>query len=94
MEEKSDLVKHEMTIANRESCKLTGILSVIQFNDKELVLNTSMGKLQIVGTNLNVNGFDEKKGELVFTGMITGLKYSEQHTAGKTTKGIVSRMFR
>ena len=94
MEEKGESLRHNICIENRAGLSLTGVGEVIQFNDKVLVVNTNMGRLQVDGNNLHVTGYDEKKGELNLSGEVDGLRYSNVKNVGKTTKGIVGRMFR
>lgn len=94
MEEQKENIKHDISIKGRSECTLTGIYEVIQFNDRVLIVNTSMGRLEIGGMNLHVTGFDEKHGVLNLKGEINTLSYSDIKSVGKTTKGIIGRMFR
>lgn len=94
MEEKNQTNSHSVSIKNREHCFLTGVESVVAFDEKQIVLETQLGNLTITGSNLRIFGFDDKKKELSLEGNVEGMKYTASANPGKITKGIVSRMFR
>ena len=70
MEEKIRNISHKLTLDNRKEALLTGVKDVVSFDEKEILLQTSEGRLQIRGSQLHVKGLDLEKGEAVLAGHV------------------------
>ena len=67
---------HELTLKDRGHMNLTGVETVENFDDGELELITSRGRLTIQGHSLHVNRFNEESGDLAVDGTVDALIYS------------------
>lgn len=94
MEAGNNSSNHRVVMSGRSSCEITGVSEVLSFDEQQVSLHTSEGKLTIRGGNLHVSGLDVDKGQLKMTGEIDSMNYSEIHSAGRTTKKILGRMFK
>ena len=62
MEEKDIHISHRLTMDNRKEAFVTGVKEVVSFDEKEILLLTAEGRLQIRGTQLHVKGLNLEKG--------------------------------
>ena len=69
-------IPHSFNMTDRSKAALTGVSKVDCSNSNELVLTTSMGKLEIRGSDLKISRFDVSDGSLSFTGNIDSIKYA------------------
>ena len=46
---------HKLTLNNRRSCTVTGVVDVLSFDVSEIMLETDQGMLMIKGSELHVN---------------------------------------
>jgi sporulation protein YabP len=69
---------HVINIENRKNLSLSGVLSVENFNDKSVNINTSYGLMYIEGSGLVVNKFNIDDGMLSIDGQINSIKYIER----------------
>ncbi|MFR3004154.1 MAG: YabP/YqfC family sporulation protein [Blautia faecis] len=61
MEEKVVNISHKLILDNRKEASVTGVKDVISFDEKEILLQTADGKLQIRGSGLHVKGLNLEK---------------------------------
>ncbi|MGN0435693.1 MAG: sporulation protein YabP [Wujia sp.] len=94
MESGNNSSNHRVVMSGRNSCEITGVSEVLAFDEQQVSLHTSEGKLTIKGNSLHVSGLDVDKGQLKMTGNIDSMNYSEIHSAGRATKKILGRMFK
>lgn len=99
MEEKNQGQKmmsanHKILMENRKKGSITGVMDVISFDLKEILLETSMGMLTIKGQDLKVTRLSVEKGEVDLTGQIESLAYTEVSSYAKKTEGFITRMFK
>lgn len=80
-----------ITITDRASIELTGVLSVDSFDEAAITLNVSCGKLLIEGENLKINGLDLEKGRVIADGHINAVYYTG--LAGEKNTGFFARLF-
>ncbi|MGL4989681.1 MAG: sporulation protein YabP [Sarcina sp.] len=67
--------KSSICLESRKKLLLTGILEVISFDEEQISLNTTQGKLNILGNNLKVNKLDVQNGDVVIQGLIKSMIY-------------------
>lgn len=91
MDKNADQV-HRLTMNNRETLSLTGVLKVQSFDPKEILLETVQGLLTIKGEKLGIKHLDLKEGLVEIEGLIGGLVYPRQ--AGGTRGNLWGRIFR
>ncbi len=93
MEEKIRNISHKLTLDNRKEALLTGVKDVVSFDEKEILLQTSEGRLQIRGSQLHVKGLDLEKGEAVLAGHVDSLVYLSKDSP-KKEEPLFTRLFR
>ena len=82
---------HRVVVTDRKSGQVTGILDVISFDPKLIVLETQDGTLQITGQELHVSRLSLEKGEIDMDGRIDCMKYSGNEAA--KTESLFARLF-
>ena len=70
MEDLNSLNKrtHKVSLSNRRTCNLTGVVDVLSFDLNEIILETDQGMLMIKGSELHVNRLTLEKGEVDILG--------------------------
>ncbi len=85
---------HKLIIQNRSGGSITGVLDVISFDTKEILLMTELGALMIKGDDLHVKRLSVEKGETEITGKIDSMTYSEMKSAGEAAGNLIGRLFK
>lgn len=70
VEEKVMVKPHKVLMSNRKTASFSGVLDVISFDLKEILLETEEGMLTIRGNDLHVNRLSVEKGEVEIEGGI------------------------
>lgn len=85
---------HRLTLLNRRTCTINGVMDVLSFDTHEILLETEQGMLTMKGEDLHVNRLTLDKGEVDIDGKIDSLIYSD--TSGSSSKGesLIARLFR
>ena len=78
---------HHVYLKDRKTLELTGIKNIESFDSLEFLIETSLGYLNIKGTDLALVRFDQEKKEVRIKGNIDGLSYlsNKKMTKGKDT---------
>ncbi len=87
-----DSNKHNIILENRRKLTLDGIIDVKEFDDLSVALDTALGRLNIVGSELHIHTLCLEKGEVVIEGLISEIIYEDE--AAHTKKGLFGRMTR
>lgn len=85
---------HKLTITNRKSALVTGVMDVLAFDLNEILLETSQGMLMMKGADLHVKRLSLEKGEVDIEGTIDSFVYSEIAPHQKTSESLLGRLFR
>ncbi len=83
---------HILEVKDRKTVKITGVKHVDSYDDKEIVLETSMGDLVIRGSDLNINSLNLEDGSLQVIGLIENFLYTEE--AGARRKNFFKRILK
>ncbi|MGN0297935.1 MAG: sporulation protein YabP [Lachnospiraceae bacterium] len=95
MEEKSKIpMIHNLELKSRKACNLTGVTDVISFDEKEILLDTSMGMLQIRGSDLHVRQVSLESGKVEIEGTCSSIVYQGESTGRKPGDSVLKRLFR
>ncbi|MDE5966804.1 MAG: sporulation protein YabP [Lachnospiraceae bacterium] len=94
MEERLTAKAHKIVINDRNGGSITGVVDVISFDTKEILLMTELGVLMIKGEELHVKRLSVEKGEADISGKIDSLVYSEMKTAAETAGNLIGRLFK
>lgn len=94
MDDKQLATNHKLLMTNRKGISLTGILDVISFDLREILLETSEGMLTIKGSDLHINRLSVEKGDLEVEGKVDALLYSDVVSPKAVGENLFSRMFK
>ena len=75
---------HGISINDRETIYITGVLKIDSFDEEEFLLETSMGYLAIKGEGLEIIKLDTKDGIVSIKGHFISMSYIEK--LGKKNK--------
>ena len=84
--------KHNIKMEGRKKLELTGIKDVVNFNEENIILQTSMGGLSIKGSNMKVNVLNVENGDMCIEGYINSLVYISKDKTNK--ESILKKMFK
>lgn len=85
---------HKISMVARRKAAMNGVVDVISFDDREIVLDTTEGMLVIRGVELHVNRLSVEKGEVDIEGQILSLVYSEKEGSRQNGESFWGRLFR
>ncbi len=94
MEERVIAKTHKLTINDRNGGSITGVMDVVSFDTKEIILVTELGMLMIKGDELHIKRLSVEKGEADVTGRIDSLVYSEMKSASEAAGNLIGRLFK
>lgn len=94
MEERIVAKGHKVILQDRNGGSITGVLDVISFDTKEILLMTELGALMIKGDDLHVKRLSLEKAEADISGKVDSLVYSEMKSAAETAGSIIGRLFK
>ncbi len=94
MEERIASKGHRVVINDRNGGSITGVMDVISFDTKEILLMTELGVLMIKGDDLHVKRLSVEKGEADITGKIDSMVYSEMKSGGEAAGNLIGRLFK
>ncbi len=94
MEERTYPKGHKVILQDRNAGSITGVLDVISFDTKEILLMTELGALMIKGDDLHVKRLSVEKAEADISGKIDSLVYSEMKSAGQAAGNLIGRLFK
>ncbi len=80
-----------VTVTDRKTVDLTGIISVDSFDEYAINLTVSCGTLTIEGENLGITALDLDKGRVSAAGTISAVYYTDDDAPSKKG-GIMSRI--
>lgn len=93
MEERKAVSPHKLMLEKRQGGVITGVSDVTSFDEKEILLMTGEGKLQIKGEQLHVKQLNLERGEVELEGRVDSLIYLSRST-DKKEESLLKRMFR
>ena len=90
VEDKTIQLPHNLIMQNRAKLSVSGVEDVESYDDREIVLYTSHGKLTIHGTDLRIERLSVEEGDLAIEGTINTLQYSAEL---RSRGGFFTRLF-
>lgn len=85
---------HGISINERKSIYLTGILKIDSFDDEEFLIETTMGYLVIKGENLEIVKLDTKDGIISIKGSFISLSYIEELKKSNKENSLFNKLFK
>ncbi|OGO86262.1 MAG: sporulation protein YabP [Clostridiales bacterium GWD2_32_59] len=93
MNEKKEFAgKHSISIENRQKFSANGIVEVITFEEKNIVIDTKQGRLIIKGNNLHIDKLNLETSDIELAGQINSLNYDS--SSEKRKKGLIQSLFK
>ena len=78
---------HSLSIRNRESAQLDGVLEVIRFDEGEVILETTYGTLSIDGEELHLSEWNAERGLATLEGRIDAVTYFDKKQEDPQKRG-------
>jgi len=87
--------KHQFTLKNREQMSVEGVLNVESFDDKEILIETDQGLMNVKGDDLHIKELNLEGGTLLLSGFVRGIEYTGDGPRPKGKgKGLLGRLFK
>lgn len=67
--------EHKIILDGRKNAIIEGVIETLHFDDTEICVLTSMGKLTLEGEEMKINEFSENSGKMTVTGNISAFYY-------------------
>lgn len=84
---------HKIVLTGRKTAVISGVMDVLSFDTREVLLETDMGILLLKGDDLHVNRLTLEKGEVDLDGRVDSIAYSENnHLKGED--GFFKKLFK
>lgn len=80
---------HSLSLQDRKKMAVSGVNEVVNFDENQVTITTTMGTLVIRGSSLHVDQLSLDSGELRLTGRIDIVEYDDSVTSG----GFLRRLF-
>ena len=85
---------HSISINERNSIHITGVLKVDSFDDEEFLLETNMGYLVLKGEGLELIRLDTKDGIVSIKGLVISMSYMENLGKQKKKSNVFESLFK
>ena len=85
---------HNISINERNSIHITGVLKVDSFDDEEFLLETNMGFLAIKGENLELIRLDTKDCVVSIKGLIISMSYIDDLKKSSKQSSFFEKVFK
>ena len=73
---------HKLTLNERKALTMNGVTEIVSFDERTVVLQTSLGLLEVQGQQLALKTLSVDGGQVVVEGHITALYYEEPRPTG------------
>lgn len=84
------ILPQKLTLSERKELNMTGVTEVVSFDDTGVILQTSLGTLEIQGQQLQLKNLSLEGGQVSVSGHICALYYEEP----KSTAGFWGRLLK
>ena len=86
------VLESSITINDRKSIMISGVKKIDSFNDKEFIMDTTLGPLSIKGNDLEIVKLDTYQGNLSIKGYVSSVIYKEDKKIKE--ESILSKLFK
>ena len=91
IEDKTPNWRHQLVLVDREEMTIDGVLNLGSFDDREILMETEQGILQVKGEALNIKQLNLDKGNIVVEGTVKSIVYDDEP---KSKKGLLERLLK
>lgn len=81
---------HKLVLNGRKALSVSGVNEVISFDDRSIILRTSMGILTVHGQDLQLKSLTPDGGEVTVEGSVAAMIYEEP----RPQRGGLGKLFR
>ncbi len=85
---------HGISINERKSMYITGVIKIDNFDEEEFLIETTMGYLVIKGQNLEIIKLDTKDGIISIKGSFISLSYIEELKKMNKENSFLNKLFK
>lgn len=86
-------LNHSLTLTERKNIVISGVKKIDSFDDKEFLLETTMGYMSIKGHDLEIIKLDTYQGNVSIKGMVNSMVYQE-NTKKQKDESLLSKLFK
>lgn len=86
-------LESSITLNDRKNVILTGVKKIDSFNDKEFLMDTTLGPLSIKGSDLEIIKLDTYQGNVSIKGYVNSITYKED-TKKIKEESMLSKLFK
>ncbi len=87
--------EHSLLLLDRKTLEISGVENVNTFDEEEIILETMMGYLYVLGEQLHVSMLNLDQGKVVVEGNIINIEYKREGKDIKARgKNILSRLLK
>lgn len=83
----------EVKIVDRSSISISGVNKIVSFDDEEFLMETVLGNLRILGSNLELLKLDTGDGNVRIKGTINSFMYLDG-SLKENKESIISKLFK
>lgn len=92
--ENKNLADQHLELFNRNTLAINDCIDVHNFNDENVLLETSLGLLSINGENLKIEKLNLDVGEISLNGNIYALSFEDDVDLVEKSSGFFSKIFK
>jgi len=84
----------EIILKNRTDLEVTGVRKLYSLDSDLFIVETSLGKMKVGGTDLEMHQLDIEKGILIITGNVSSIEYSDNIKTKKSDSSFIAKLFK
>lgn len=88
-----ELTSQEILLKNRSDLQITGVKKLESLNSNEFYLDTTLGRMVVKGTDLEMKHLDLEREILVIVGKVYLMEYLNKQKSSKE-KGFLAKLFK
>ena len=92
-EEQVEVMKHNITVSERQNIMISGITKIDSFDSEEFILQTTAGPLGIKGRKLEIVKLDTYEGTITIKGIVDGFSYLDD-IKSKKENSMLNKLFK
>lgn len=85
---------HGISIAERKNIVITGVKKIDSFDNEEFMMDTSLGYLNIKGSDLEIIKLDTYQGNVSIKGKVNSMIYMDNNKKQEKDEGIFGKLFK
>lgn len=85
---------HSVTINERKNIVITGVKKIENFDNEEFLLETTMGFINIKGSDLEIIKLDTYQGNVSIKGKVNSFIYKETINKKEKEESVFSKLFK